>query len=62
MLRRAVWGCGLAILALSSSAAFPADKKYGPGVTVTEIKVGQFAAIAPAVELLGQNKAASPST
>ena len=58
MLRRAVWGCGLAILALSSSAAFPADKKYGPGVTDTEIKVGQFAAYSgPLSSFSVQNKA-----
>jgi branched-chain amino acid transport system substrate-binding protein len=59
MLRRTVWGFGFALFgALFSSQANSADKKYGPGVTDTEIKVGQFAAYSgPLSSFSVQNKA-----
>jgi branched-chain amino acid transport system substrate-binding protein len=59
MLRRTVWGFGFAIFgALFSSHANSADKKYGPGVTDTEIKIGQFAAYSgPLSSFSVQNKA-----
>jgi branched-chain amino acid transport system substrate-binding protein len=59
MLRRTVWGFGFALFgALFSSQANSADKKYGPGVTDTEIKIGQFAAYSgPLSSFSVQNKA-----
>jgi branched-chain amino acid transport system substrate-binding protein len=35
------WLIGLALAALATTAAVAADKQYGPGVTDTEIKIGQ---------------------
>jgi branched-chain amino acid transport system substrate-binding protein len=59
MLGRRAWGLGLATLGfLLASEAICADEKYGPGVTDTEIKVGQFAAYSgPLSSFSVQNKA-----
>jgi branched-chain amino acid transport system substrate-binding protein len=59
MPRRTAWGLGFATLGvLFSSQAISADPKYGPGVTDTEIKVGQFAAYSgPLSSFSVQNKA-----
>jgi branched-chain amino acid transport system substrate-binding protein len=59
MLGRRAWGLGLATLGfLLASEAIRADEKYGPGVTDTEIKVGQFAAYSgPLSSFSVQNKA-----
>jgi branched-chain amino acid transport system substrate-binding protein len=59
MFRRTAWGLGLATFGvLLSSHAISADKKYGPGVTDTEIKIGQFAAYSgPLSSFSVQNKA-----
>jgi branched-chain amino acid transport system substrate-binding protein len=59
MLRRTAWGLGVATFGvLLSSHAISADKKYGPGVTDTEIKIGQFAAYSGQLSSFSvQNKA-----
>ncbi len=59
MRRRTACSLGLATFgALLSSRAIADDKKYGPGVSDTEIKVGQFAAYSgPLSSFSVQNKA-----
>jgi branched-chain amino acid transport system substrate-binding protein len=59
MFRRRLLGGGLATIGgLAASRAMAVDKNYGPGVTDTEIKLGQFAAYSgPLSAFSVQNKA-----
>jgi branched-chain amino acid transport system substrate-binding protein len=59
MFRRRVLGAGLAAIGgLAATRAVAGDKNYGPGVTDTEIKLGQFAAYSgPLSSFSVQNKA-----